>query len=62
MGYNQPLLPVVNLIAIVLVGLFTASWYRRLKLELKEIRRALAEIERRLDIVRCRYQGTKSTD
>ncbi len=36
MGYNQPIQPILNLIAIVLVGLFAAGWYRRLKSELKE--------------------------
>jgi hypothetical protein len=62
MGYSQPIQPILNFIAIVLVGLFAASWYRRLKDELKEMRKTLGSLERRLDIVSCRYRGTRSTD
>jgi uncharacterized protein YoxC len=58
MGFTLPVQPVVIIIAIVLVGLFMTSFYRQIMRELKEVRKALSEIERRLDVVR-RYRDEK---
>jgi uncharacterized protein YoxC len=54
--------PIIIVIAVVLVGLFTASWFRRIERQLKETRKILGELERRLDVVRCRYRDERDQD
>jgi len=54
--------PIIIVIAVVLVGLFTASWFRRIERQLKETRKILGELERRFDVVRCRYRDERDQD
>jgi len=37
--------PIIIVIAVVLVGLFTASWFRRIERQLKETRKILGELD-----------------
>ena len=59
---SSSVVPIIIVIAVVLVGLFTASWFRRIERQLKETRKILGELERRLDVVRCRYRDERDQD
>jgi len=53
--------PIIIVIAVVLVGLFTASWFRRIERHSKNPENP-GELERRLDVVRCRYRDERDQD
>ncbi len=53
MGYVEV---VVLIIVIVISALFTASGFVRTEYRLKEIKKSLGEVERRLEIARCKYR------
>ena len=53
MGYVEV---VVLIIVIVISALFTASGFVRTEYRLKEIKKSMGEVERRLEIARCKYR------